>query len=305
MLRLASPCHSASVFAVVRNPTAGSASKGLTDSVVSRLRGTGCHVDIHDTHSADDAKRIARELSAAVCDVAVAAGGDGTINQVINGLYPNGPTLGIIPAGTANVLAAEIGLKVDLDTVTATLLDGHIEDCFLGRIDDRLFVQMASVGFDAKVVAGVNLALKEKLGKAAYVVEALWQLTDFDLPMLDLHVDGVQQKAAGLIAANGRFYGGRFLCAPGALLTKPSLEFVMLGDLGRWPALRYGVALGLDRLPNAKGVTTITGQRLDIGGPAGQPIQADGDIVSYTPTRVELAERPIKLLYPPTHIQSS
>src|SRR6185312_7997435 len=128
-------------------------------------------------------ERFAREIDAASCDAIVAAGGDGTINEVANGLLAaiasgrRAPPLGIVPMGTANVLARELDILGSPHKIVRMLLEGRVVPIRLGRADSsagtRHFIMMAGIGFDAHVVATVSLALKRWVGKGAYVISSL------------------------------------------------------------------------------------------------------------------------------------
>ena len=149
---------------VIRNPAAGSRG-GRFAATLDRLTGLGCRIEVRETGARGDAERFAQEPGDR--DLVVAAGGDGTINEVANGLVAgaSGLPLAILPLGTANVLAGEIGLGLDPGAVARTIARGAPRRISLGRVTGaqaggggaaRLFFQMAGVGFDAHAVAGVN-----------------------------------------------------------------------------------------------------------------------------------------------------
>ena len=115
-------------------------------------------------------------------DVVAIAGGDGTINEVLNGIDVNAPPVAIIPIGTANVLAAEIGLETKPKVIADTITSGCPQPINLGIANGQRFAVMASMGFDAEVVSNVNLSLKRYFGKGAYALEALRQLLTYSAP---------------------------------------------------------------------------------------------------------------------------
>jgi diacylglycerol kinase family enzyme len=161
---------------LIRNPTAGRRRRDLVDDVVRQVRAAGWTVDLVDTAAVGDARRLAEQCDEARYAVIAVAGGDGTINEVMNGLVrrsATAPALAIVPLGTANVLAHELGLDVSAASIARTIVAGRAllvhpgEAC--GDGDPRCFSLMAGAGFDAKVVAGVSAPLKRRFGKAAYV----------------------------------------------------------------------------------------------------------------------------------------
>ena len=172
---------------VIFNPTAGARRGRRLEATLRILRDEGCALDLRQTKAAGDAARLARAIDPTATDLVVAAGGDGTINEVINGLVEGGgasapPALAIVPLGTANVLAAEIGLGTSPRAIADAVLKGRTVSLSLGEANGRLFALMVGVGFDAQVVRHVDLALKRRIGKAAYLWETLWQLVRFPFP---------------------------------------------------------------------------------------------------------------------------
>src|SRR5258708_7963044 len=161
---------------LIRNPIAGRRRRGLVDAVVRQVRAEGWTVDLVDTEAVGDARRLAETCDATRDGVIAVAGGDGTINEVVNGLARRGegaPALAIVPLGTANVLAHELGLSFTAAAIARTMVSGRAlmvrpgEACNGGA--PRCFSLMAGAGFDAKVVAGVTAPLKRRFGRAAYV----------------------------------------------------------------------------------------------------------------------------------------
>ncbi len=187
-------------------------------------------------------------------DVAVAvAGGNGTISEAVNGLGRGAPPIGIIPLGTANVLAIEVGLPVRAGTIAATIANGEATPVTTGLVNDRRFILMAGIGLDASVVETIDLARKRRLGKMAYVWQALREGLRYPFPRFDVEIDGRRIVAPSLIVANGRHYAGSFVCAPDAGLERDRLEACAFTRFGAVNALRYGLALtsGLPaRLPD-------------------------------------------------------
>lgn len=273
------------------------------------MRRRGVQIEDHPTARHGDAERLAASLEPAPGMIVAAAGGDGTINEVINGLLANPAArdlpLAILPLGTANVLAAEIGLRCDAESVAHYICNGQAQPITLGRVNGRYFAMMAGVGFDAQVVAEVDLRLKRRLGKLAYALKTLQLLGRYPFPRYDLLCDGRRAPAASAVIANGRFYGGRLMMAPAASLQRPDLQVVVFTRSGRLQVLRYGAALLLGLLPRLKDVEILTAQDIHIDGPKGEPLQADGDVVARLPARIEAVPQALRLWMPGKPDQSS
>src|SRR5438105_4163993 len=135
------------------------------------------------------------------------------------------------------------------ESIAESIAAGPAQPVWPGRVEGRLFVMMASTGFDAETVAGVDPRLKRYIGRLAFVWAMLVRLWRYRPCDLVVEADGVAHRAAGLIAAKGRFYAGPFVVAPGANLADPVLDLVLLGRGGRAAIVGYTTALLLGRLP--------------------------------------------------------
>ncbi|MGH8545632.1 MAG: diacylglycerol/lipid kinase family protein, partial [Gammaproteobacteria bacterium] len=224
---------------------------------------------------------------------------DGTVNETINGLARSGLPLALIPLGTANVLAAEIGLRTDPATVARCVALGQPRPIALGAADGRRFILMAGAGFDANVVAGVSGPMKRWLGKGAYVLAALRQLLGAGLPVYEVRTDNTVHHAASVIVANARHYGGRFVCAPEASLESDTLQVCLFERGGRLAAIGYGLALVTGRLPDLASYRLIEARRIELRGRPGEPLQGDGDIIGQLDVAIEVLPRALDLIYPP------
>jgi len=285
---------------VLYNPTAGGRRRELLDATLALLHRAGRDFELRPTRARGDAEAAARGGDAGVLAI---AGGDGTINEVVNGLLAapdGGTTLALIPMGTANVLAAEIGLRKTPEAIAETIAGGTVATIHVGLANGRGFTAMAGVGFDAHVVAGVDLRLKRWIGKGAYILSAVRQLLTFRYPRYRVVIDGQACEAASVIVAKGHFYGGRFVCAPDARIDQPDFHVCLFERGGRWHMLRYGLALALGRLPRAAGYRILRGRSVMIEGPPGDPVQGDGDIIAQLPAKFEIAPRTIALIVPPS-----
>lgn len=300
-------------FLVIRNPAAGRRQARRLESVLALLRASGAIIDTVDTQVRGDAERLARDVDAARHDIVVAAGGDGTINEVVNGLMArpvDDLALGIIALGTANVLAREIGLGTRPEALAAALLDGAPTPIAVGQLidaagDRSFFVLMVGAGFDARVVAAVDVGLKRRLGKGAYVWRSLVEMICYRDRRYVVEIDGEVRAAASVIVSRGRLYGGPFVVAPAASLRRPVLSVCLFERGGRWAVVRYGVALVTGRLPATSGYRVVEAARVRIhvadaaSGDVPEPIQVDGDHAGRLPVSVSLAPRRLRLLMRP------
>jgi diacylglycerol kinase (ATP) len=285
---------------VIYNPIAGQRHGERLRKTFRALERSGASISVIETNGPGDAERAAAATRRADTDILIVAGGDGTINEVVNGLMAAPgqiPPMGIIPLGTANVLAQEIGLKLSSRKIAAAILDGHRISVYPGRANGRHFLMMGGVGFDAEVVAHVDPGLKRRTGRFAYFVEVLHQSWRHRFETCGGEIDGVPFESRWVVVCNGRHYGGPFVAAPLARLTEPGFSVCLL-DGARFDIPRYGAALALGRLSHQHDVRIVPAHRVRIDSPIGHKVQGDGDIIGNLPMEIVAADRPIELVVP-------
>ncbi len=284
---------------IVFNPAAGRRRVRLLWRVVDVLAENGVRVCIERTDAPGHAERIARRAARCGAGLVVAAGGDGTVAEVANGLAGSTTRLGIIPLGTANVLARELGLSFPPRAVAAALAFGRTRRIFPGiartEAGERLFVQMVGAGFDAAVVRHLPIPLKRAIGRGAYVLQSLREAGRYDFAPIQLRLDGTPAEAGSVIVTKGRLYAGPFLLAPEASPARPGFTVALFQRSGPFAALAYGAALPLDLLPAMPGLRLARAAEVEIVA-AGVPTQADGDPAGDTPVRLTDAPSPIDVV---------
>jgi len=283
---------------IVRNPVAGQRRGADYARAVAVFKEAGCALTVVETTARGDAVRIAREADEDAFDIVVAAGGDGTINEVVNGLVGRALPLGLIPLGTANVLAHEIGIGPDAGRAAEVALTGRRQPIALANAGGHYCCLMASAGYDARAITRVRPALKRLMGEGAYYVAGFEEMLAGTRRLLTIEVDGTRYKAASVVVANGRLYGGRYLIAPEADITEPVLHTILLQRPGRWNLTRYGIAVMRERLHSLPDVRIVKGTTVRLTGPAGEPWQSDGDLIGEFPVTVNVEANAIELIVP-------
>jgi len=289
---------------VIHNPNAGRGRRRhRLHTVVEALQRAGSRVELRPTVLAGDARRFAREAVESAArgegpDVVVAAGGDGTINDVVNGLAGGGVPLALLPLGTANVLAAEIGLEEHPAEIVRAILRGPAVPIYLGDVNGRRFTLMAGIGLDAEVVAAVNPRLKRATGKFAYAVATLQRWLMYRRHRFRIEIDGVMHEAAAAVVANGHYYAGRFVCADEARLTDPRLHVCLFEKPGRLQAVFYMVCLFGGFLPRLKSYRVVPGREIAILAEGARPVQGDGDVIARLPVLIRVADETVRLVMP-------
>jgi diacylglycerol kinase (ATP) len=270
---------------IIGNPNSGRAGdEGYLERLAEILRSGGLTVGVLNTEHPNHATELA---TLAGDRLVVAAGGDGTVNEVLNGLSP-GATLGILPLGTANVLARELGLPLEAEGACRRILDGSTEWVDFGvAIDadgtERRFACMAGIGFDAKVVGTVTPRLKRILRGLAFSLTAFRVLFGSKFPPLEISDGDEAHVARFAIVANGHFYGGDYRVSGPGLLTSGELETILVGRVSA--LLRPDVFAGImARRPLNRSMKSFTSAEVKArSGGAEVPVQLDGELWGQLP----------------------
>jgi diacylglycerol kinase (ATP) len=288
---------------IIANPSAGRAGSGRRLSrVVTQLERLGCAVVVRQAGPVvGDVERLAREADCDF-DVVVAAGGDGTVNAVVNGLAaaPHGQTipLALLPFGTVNLLAREIGLPRRSDRLAKIIAFAPTRSIWPGQVGERLFLVVASSGFDAETVAAVDPVFKAHFGRLAIFWAGLRRLCEGPLDQRVVRIGGDQYPASVAIVAKGRYYAGGFVAAPEASIFEPHLHVALLPGAGLLSVLRYVLAFLCGVLPRLPEVTIRKCREVSIAAAISKPVQADGEIAAWLPVVIRVAEKPMTLVSP-------
>ena len=282
---------------IVFNPAAGRRRAQRLWRVLDVMVHNGVKLELAETQRPGHATVLARDAARAGEALVVAAGGDGTIAEVAAGLDGSATHMGIIPLGTANVLAHELDLPFDPVEVAAALAFGRTRELWPGIAcsgdGNHLFVQMLGAGFDAEVVRHLSLPLKRALGKTAYVLQSLRETLRYKFPRIAVTIDGVATEAGSVIVTKGRYYAGQYTLAPDASPMRPGFTVALFDRAGPFSALAYGAALPLNMLQHMPGIRLLRAEEIRIGR---FPTQTDGDPAGSGPTVVRNAASPIHVV---------
>ena len=276
---------------VIYNPAAGGGREHLLQQFLDALNQHGLQTDVYRTRAPGDATQYLRGRDDQG-DMVIAVGGDGTTNEVINGLKP-GVRLGIFATGTANVLGQELALPKDPQRAADIIANGKALPVWPGRLNDRRFVMMAGIGYDAWVVQGVDLSLKQKIGKGAYVVAMLANIARYGSRRYRVRVDGTEHECHSLIVTNGRCYGGSFILSQQADISQPRFQVLLFQRPGRWALIRTLLHLPLGRIEQADGVLSLPAKQVEVLHQPDEPVQADGDLTGYLPASLQVDSEPV------------
>src|ERR1041384_3289011 len=231
---------------LISNPKTGryASRRRPVEELAAQLESLGVKVDLRLTRGPGDATEIAARAAGNGSSDVIVAGGDGTINEAIQGLAGTKARLGIIPRGTANVLARELKLPLDNEQATAIVARCNARRIHLGLAVEeatgtsRLFVLMAGIGLDASVVQRTHPRLKKRIGKGAFWISGLSHLADWKPSPFTLEIEGREYTATFAAIGKAAHYGGDLLITPGARLEEPEFEICIIETLNRFGYLR-------------------------------------------------------------------
>jgi diacylglycerol kinase family enzyme len=283
---------------IVHNAYAGMRHQRLLREACRNLADAGAQVQIMHAGTIEQDREVARAAAAdGGFDAVVAAGGDSTIRGVASGLIGSTMPLGIIPIGTGNVLAEEIGLRRDPGTLTEVLLRGPSIDIRYGLADTTPFLIMMGAGFDARVVGRLSTPWKRSIGKLAYAWPIVREI--FRKPKsFEVVIDGRPVRATWLVVTRVAHYGGSFVIAERQTLTEDGFHAVMATAESRWAFAGVLIAIALERHALRPDVAVIPCKHISIAETRSLATQLDGEPVAPCPREFTLSEDRLKLIVP-------
>lgn len=296
---------------VIFNPNAGQA--GMVEQMVREAcdvwRQAGWTIELRPTKAAGDATRIAQEAATEGYTLVIAAGGDGTVNEVVNGLVGTTVALGTLPIGTVNVWAREIGMPLQPRAAARALLDAQPRRIDVGRADDRYFLLMASIGFDATVAATVRSDQKRMLGAFAYVIQGLKIAFRYEGVRARITIDGkaIRGRYLMVVLGNSQLYGGVVKLTAEAVIDDGLLDVCVIkgrtlraAPLRMWSILRR-------RYANDRKILYYRARQVTFAAEQPVDVQVDGDHIGNMPTNFAIVPGGLIALIPnsvPKHLFS-
>jgi diacylglycerol kinase (ATP) len=300
---------------LIHNPNAGgggNARRAKLDEARRILEAGGIRADLAETTGPGDATEIARSAGSAGRQLVIACGGDGTINEVVNGLA--GPSnghrvpLALLPAGTANVLAKELNLSWDIPTAAEQLARGEVRDVALGLATPllhpekaRYFLSVAGAGPDGRITYAVDLELKARLGILAYWFQGITEVFKYKFQQFRATSEGGSRDVSLVIVGRTKHYGGPFKITTNADLFEDQFEFLGLTSQSGLRYLTYLPQLWFGDLRKQEGVHFWKSDHLVCEPIDSDPptyAQVDGEPLSRLPVEFRIVPRALRLLVP-------
>lgn len=283
---------------LIANPVSGGDARPLIEVALTALEKCGAKVDLYLTGARGDAKKAAAQALSEGYDRVIAAGGDGTLNEVVNGVASPDLPIAFLPFGTVNVFAIEAEIPLQIKAACALAVQGSARPITLGRINDEFFLLMVSAGWDADAVAHVRPGLKKRIGRLAYAVSALETLFKSPSKPLELiTADGKHHTGFGVVVSNCRYYGGRYIVTPQASMLRDDLEVCLLRQGGRLAMLKFALSLALKRPLRQPLVEFYSLSKLELHG-AAVAVQVDGDVGGSLPVKIAAVPRAVSMVLP-------
>jgi diacylglycerol kinase (ATP) len=282
---------------VILNPAArGERAKALREKIASLSH----HVLVRSTSSPGDARGLAARAVSQGYGTIVAAGGDGTINEVVNGIGGAAVQFGILPVGTMNVFAAELGIpQNNLIKAWQVIEAGYSRLVDLPQANHEYFVQLAGVGLDAEVVRQTTLDSKKVLGPMSYLL-TLAQVAARQPPKILIEpVDGATREGSFVLVGNGRFYGGPFVVFKDARLDDGLLDVLVFQNQSHWDLIRYFQAIAFGNHPALPDVEYFQSRGLRLTSLEPVPVEIDGELTGTLPYEFGFSNGKLRVLVPP------
>lgn len=289
----------------IANPIAGKG-KALTlaKQLAQTIEQNGASARVIPTSAKGDAERFAREAIESGANRIVACGGDGTVHEVVNGMMDSpkatGAAMGIIPSGRCNDLVFALGLSTDPDAVTQVMLHGVPRSIDLGRIGERYYATVATLGFDSEVAQYVDEGRSPSFlkGNPAYLYGSLVILFRYKSKWVKLRGDFGEFEGEIYLTATGNSnrYGGRMKITPAALLEDGLLDVCLVRPVSKLTFLRMVPKAFSGKHINHPAVTMALTRSLEIESKEPLWVWADGERITQTPTTIQVVPHAISVL---------
>ena len=299
---------------LIHNPNAGNGGAGrrrMLDEARRILSFAGIEAELMETRGPGDATEMAQRATAEGRQLVIACGGDGTLNEVVNGLAAeqNGHRvpLALLPGGTANVLAKELNLPWDIPSAAEKLIHGRLKDIALGLATPleepekkRYFLSVAGAGPDGMIVYAIDLDLKARVGILAYWWQGAREIFRYKFPHFRVVAGAETRDASLVVVGRTKHYGGPFKITTCADLYEDQFELMALTTQSGLRYLSYLPNLWFDKLRGTDGVHFWKSESIVCEPLDGNPVyaQIDGEPLARLPVEFKIVPRALKLLVP-------
>lgn len=284
---------------LIINPNAGfGLGRYYLPKIKSFFENKNIKLDIFETTAPKQAIKEAKK-SKNKYDIIIAAGGDGTINEVINGIIGGKASLAIIPLGTANVLAKQFDIPDNIEQACKLILSKKPKKVDIGIANNRYFLLCCGIGFDAKVIHDINIKLKQKTGKLLFYLNMIKNLFTYNLPKLRIIIDNKVTNGYTAVVLNSKYYGGKYILSEKTKINDGLLEILVIGKNSPLPIIQvifsafiFGKVLDFDDINIYQG-KNIKIQSLNKKAYA----HTDAELIGTTPVKIKVLHNKLKVIY--------
>ena len=289
---------------IIANPTSGSFPYHAhrLEEALAYLRNRGWQADLWYTKTPEDARRLAHRAVVERADMVIAAGGDGTIHEIIQELAGTETALGVLPIGTVNVWAREIGLPLDVLSACDVLLHGKTRHIDLGRANDRYFLLMVGIGFDGEVTRAIGRKPVKRLGVSGYLLVGALLGIGYPNFSATLSIDGKEMKtnAFQIVIGNTQLWGGAVQFTWQAKCDDGLLDVCVVRKSGILGRSITALAFLLRHERRRQRISYYTCTSIEIRTRQPIPMQVDGEVGGFTPATFTVAPGALKVIVPQT-----
>ncbi len=229
----------------------------------------------------------------------IAVGGDGTIHEISKKIFNSKIALGIIPAGTANVIAKELSIPEKPENALKIILNRNIKKIFVSKADDHYFLFTCGIGFDGIIVNNVNLSIKKKIGKYAYILSGITSFPEiFSSEKFTVHIDDKSYCADAVIINRAQKYAGNFNLFKSTSLFSKKFEVLIFKNLTIFNFFIFWLKFLTGKVSNSENSFFVTGKKIIIETEKKILSQIDGENMNFTPKKVEITDKFINLIVP-------
>jgi diacylglycerol kinase (ATP) len=276
------------VFIILNPISGGGSGRRVLPRFVDALRRRGMEAEVFETTRPGDARDTA-EARGDEFRWVVAMGGDGTINEVLNGLpNPSRTALGTIPVGTSNILARELQLPRHPEKAAAVIAGRRSVPIDMAVANDRRFLMCAGVGWDAEVLQRLEAVRRGPISHAHYLQPIAMATMKYDFPEIRIRIDGETNAGSMVFLSNIKNYAAFFTVTPEAVFDDGLIDVCIIHGNRRRDFLRWFAAAYTGRLTDYNDVTVTRGSRIEIDADRPLPYQVDGDSAGQTPLTVQV-----------------
>ncbi|HLV32892.1 MAG TPA: diacylglycerol kinase family protein [Chitinispirillaceae bacterium] len=266
--------------------------------ILEYLNEFGIDAELIKSKSSENATEIARNCSKSNYDLVIAAGGDGTINSVINGLAGTQTTFAAIPAGTVNVFALQLNIPVEIRSACELIAMGNVKQIDLGKVNEHYFSCLSGIGFEAYIMNKTRPDIKGKIGPAAYVLSGIRHFFGYRFSKIYFTIDNKPQRDYGyiIVVSNGKYYSANMILSPAASMEDGLLDIIVFKSKNPISFLRYFYKLENVKLSEYPDIKHLQVKKIKIEKHGNHYVHVDGEHYGHTPVEIDVVPSSLKVI---------